>query len=139
MNAVTAKSEAARLRAEIAETKAKVKGFMAQIRHREGRLRRIAADAFNDASDPIDGMTAEVREITLGSKPCELSAIGVCVYSRLGRVISIPGQLRKGAAWDDACRLATSAKGVSEKWTPACTDACLFCGRQGSYEDMSGR
>ena len=122
-------SEAEKLRAEIAEAETKVKGLMGQIRNREGRLRRIAADAYNEASEPLDGMTADTREIDLGSKPCALSPIGICVYSRLGRLISIPGQLGKGAAWDEACRLATTRKG-SEKWTPACTNACLFCGKQ---------
>lgn len=130
-------SEAEKLRAEIAEARTKIKGHMGQIRHREGRLRRIAADAFNEASEPLDGMTAETREIVLGARPCELSAIGICVYSRPGYVISIPGQLRKGAAWDEACRLAPPPpKGVSEKWTPECTEACLFCGRQDTLEDM---
>lgn len=125
------RGEAEKLRAEIAETKAKVKTLTGQIRHREGRLRRIAADAFNEASASLDGMAADTREIVLSPKPCAASPIGICVYSRLGHVISIPGQQRGGAAWDEACRLATTAKGVSEKWTPECTDACLFCGRQG--------
>lgn len=123
-------SEAAKLRAEIAEAEAKVKGLEAQIRHREGRLRRMAADAYNQASASFDGMTADTREIRLGSKPCVLSPIGICAYSRLGRLISIPGQLGKGAAWDEACRLATTRKGDSQKWTPARTNACLFCGQQ---------
>jgi hypothetical protein len=126
------RSEAEKLRAEIAEAQAKVKILANQIRYKEGRLRRIAADAFNEVSEPISGMMAEVREIVLSVTACTTSPIGICVYSRLGYVISIPGQLGKGAAWDEACRLATTAKGVSEKWNPTCTNACLFCGKQDS-------
>jgi hypothetical protein len=99
------RSEAETLRAEITEAKAKIKTLTGQIRHREGRLRRIAADAFNEESAPIDGITAEVREIVLGDAKCDASPIGVCVYA--DRVTSLPEQ-RTG--------------------TPASTDACLFCG-----------
>lgn len=101
-------SEATKLHAEIAEAKTKVKGLTREIKHREGRLRRIAADAFNEAREPLDDMTAEVREIVLGTKPCELSPIDVCVY-----------------------------KGVSQQWNPwnpTYTDACLFCGKPGKSE-----
>jgi hypothetical protein len=102
------RSEAEKLRAEIAEAETKVKRLAGQIRNREGRLRRIAADAFNEESEPIDGMTVEVREISLGHKPCERCPIGICVYS--DRVISLPGQ--------------------REPAGPATGDgACLFCGR----------
>lgn len=101
--------EADRLRSELADLRAKAQTLAGQIRNREGRLRRIAADAYGEQSEPIDGITIEVRDVELGDRECEASAIGVCVYSRLGREMSIPGQLeRKGDA--------------------TCTDACLFCG-----------
>ena len=121
------RSEANKLRAEIAEAKTTVKSLVGQIRHREGRLRRIAADAFSEESEPIDGVTAEVREIVLGSKPCAMSAIGICVYSRLGHVMSIPGQ-RESAAWREKHGHAYFED--IQKWGPATgTDACLFCGK----------
>jgi len=119
-------SEAEKLRVEIAEAKAKAKTLTGQIRHREGRLRRIAADAFNVESEPIDGVTAEVREIILGSKPCEVSPIGICVYAQ--RVMSIPGQ-RESHTWREKHGHATYEDIM--KWSPAtCTDACLFCGQR---------
>lgn len=120
------RSEAEKFRAEIAEAKAKVKGLTSQIRHREGRLRRIAADAFNEESEPIDGMIAEVREIVLSLTPCETSPIGVCVCS--SRVMSIPGQ-REAEAWREK-HDHTTAEDITDKWRPAThTDACLFCGK----------
>jgi hypothetical protein len=102
--------EAAKLRAEIAEAKAKVKTLEGQIRHREGRLRRIAADVFDEESAPLSGMTAELRKLDLSYRPCETSPIGMCVYS--DDVISIPGQREDTASESPA----------------TCTDACLFCG-----------
>ena len=122
----------AKLRAEIAEAKVKVKVLMGQIRHREGKLRRIAADAFNEESEPIDGVTADVGEIVLGVKVCEVSAIGVCVYAE--QVMSIPGQ-RESSAWRDKHGHAT-AEVIMKTWGPAThTDACLFCGTKGALEE----
>ncbi len=116
------RNTAEKLRAEIAEAKKKVKGFIGQIRNREGRLRRIAADAFNEQSEPIEGMTTEVREIVLGCKLCETSPIGICVYSN--RVMSIPGQ-REDAAWREK-----HGNGYPMSGGPATrTNACLFCGK----------
>lgn len=128
-----------KLRREIAEATTSVRSLKAQIRHREGRLRRIAADAFNAATEASGEVLAEVREVLLGSRTCTRSPVEVCCYSRLGRLISIPGQLRKGDAWDEACRdHETNPVRVGEKWTPACTDACLFCGKQrGKTEEVS--
>ena len=103
-------TEAEKLRSEIAEAEAKVKTLKAQIRHREGRLRRMVVDTYNEASEPLDGMTTETREIVIGSNPCTLSPIGICAYS--DRVISLPGQ--RDRTNDEASR----------------TDACLFCGKK---------
>jgi len=132
---VNHRNEAEKLRAELAEAEAKVKSLTGQIRHREGRLRRIAADAFNEESEPIDGVTAEVREMVLGSKLCKMSPIGICVYSRLGHVMSIPGQ-RESAAWREKHGHAYFED--IQKWGPATgTDACLFCGKQGKPGDAA--
>lgn len=131
MTAARVKIDAAKLRVEIAAAKKEVRTLTAQIRHREGRLRRVAADAFNDATEASGEVLAEVREVLLGSRACARSPVEVCCYSRLGRLISIPGQLRKGDAWDEARRHhAEHPERVGETWTPACTDACLFCGKQ---------
>ena len=117
-------AEAAKLRAEIDEAKVKVKALMGQIKNREGRLRRIAADAFSTESEPINGITAEVREIVLGLEACPASPIGICVYSN--RAMSLPGQ-REVAAWHKEHGHTTAD--AMKKWGPAThTDACLFCG-----------
>ena len=119
--------EADRLRTEIAEAKTKVKGLMGQIRSKKGRLRRIVTDAFNEESEPLNGITVEVREIDLGCKSCGLSPIGICVYSNRDNGMSLPEQ-RDEAAWH--AKYASSVK-----W-PHIT-ACLFCGEPGKPEDMS--
>jgi hypothetical protein len=98
-------AEAQKLRSEIAEAEKQVKALKAQIRHREGRLRRAVVDAFNEASDALDGMTAETREIELGSTPCEVSPIGVCAYDE--RVVPLAQQRDRDL--ENRC------------------DACLFC------------
>ena len=105
---MTDRSEAARLRTEIAEARTKVKQLTGQIRHREGRLRRIAADAFNDESEPLTGMVVPVGNIVLGVHACEASPIGICAYDRLVRVEPLPGQ-----------RTPPSSGRI---------DGCLFCG-----------
>ena len=116
-------TEAEKLRAEIAEAETKVKTLKGQIRHRQGRLRRIAADAFNEEANDLDGSLVEVREIVLGVDLCDVSPIGICVYAD---VISLPGQRR------DAAELATlEHAGPVETWSPVWyTNACLFCGKK---------
>ena len=102
--------EAAKLHTEIADDKKQIDVLSAKIQQREGKLRRIAADAFSAESEPIDGITAEPGEIILGSKSCEVSPIGDCVYSH--SAISLPAQRR-------------TADSSATHW-----DACLFCGIQ---------
>jgi len=96
-------NEAEKLRAEIAEAKTKVKQLTGQIRHREGRLRRIAADAFNNESEPLTGMAVPVGHVVLGTRPCEASPIGVCAFDRLVRVEPLPGQRTKRSMSFDRC------------------------------------
>lgn len=76
---MTDRSEAVKLRAEIAEAEAQVKTLTGQIKHREGRLRRIAVDAFNAQSDDAPATT---RNLVLGVVPCAQSPIGICVYDQ---------------------------------------------------------
>jgi hypothetical protein len=103
-------AEAEKLRAEIAEAETKVKALKGQIRHREGRLRRFAADAFNDVSEPLSGMAVPTRNVDLGRQPCAVSPIGVCAFDRLYRVAPLPVQ---------------QSTSNDERF-----DACLFCGKR---------
>ena len=68
------------------------------------KLRAIAAMVFSEESEPINGITAEPREIVVSHRICAMSPIMVCAYAY--GVMSLPGQ--RGAATGD--------------------DACLFCG-----------
>ncbi len=109
---------------------AQIRKLMRQASRHKGQLAQIAVEAFNEASEPIDGVTIDRRDIvTIGFATCSESPIGVCVYGR--EVIPIPGQvafeeMRKanggkdwdGTYWDDT-NYPDSAR----------TDACLYCGR----------
>jgi hypothetical protein len=103
-------NEAVKLRAEIAEAKPTVKQLTGQIRHREGRLRRIVVDAFNNESEPRSGMAIPVGQVVLGVHPCEESPIGVCAFDKLTRVQPLPYQRDP------------------KSQTPM--DGCLFCGKR---------
>jgi len=86
-------------------------------------LAQIAADAYSEKSEPIDGMTVMPHEIEIGfDHPCKESPIGVCVYSE--RVVTIPGQLEF-----ERRRKATGKSFDGTDYPEnAKTDACLFCG-----------
>ena len=109
----------------IANCRASIKTLMGTIRKHQTALVKIVVKAFNEQSEPIDGITVESREVVIGYASCDKSPIGVCVYS--DRAMSIPGQL-EAHAWREKHGHAT-AEDIMHKWGPATgTDACLFCG-----------
>lgn len=114
------REEARQLLREVTDIRAQMRGLLREIRKRQSKLVRVAVDAFNEASEPLDGMVVAARNVTIGFRPCVESPIGVCVYSE--RVVPIPGQKALDAQREQG-------KSVLENY-PDCarTDACLFCG-----------
>jgi len=118
---------AAELRAAIAEARVRMDGLKRAIGRHEGKLKSMVVEAFNEASDSLDGMTLEKRDVLLGELPCELSPTGACAYG--SHAVSLPGQ-RRHEAWRKA------HEGTPEEHTYPTGDecskeACLFCGKPG--------
>jgi hypothetical protein len=85
-----------------------------EMRMQQRHLAELVADAFSKESEPINGITAEPSEITIGYRPCEKSPIPVCAYSESGG--SLPSQKKE--------------PGFTGR-----VDECLFCGTlQGECE-----
>lgn len=89
---------------------------MREIRNRQNALIRLAVKAFNEESEPIDGMVVDNHEVTLGHASCAVSPIGICIYS--DRTISLPGQREMEERGHDAHTNIRTTR----------TDCCLFCG-----------
>ena len=108
--------------AEIEKARLKTAKLVKDIRNRQKQLLQIVVKAFNERSEPINGVTVEGREVVLGFTKCDESPIGVCAYSE--RSMSIPGQLEMQAWREKHGR----QPGITESSAATRTDACLFCG-----------
>ncbi len=67
-------------------------------------LLNIAIDQYGKESEPLDGMTVELREIMLGDTVCDKSEIGRCVHGHPQRsIVSLAYQRGEKQTGDNAC------------------------------------
>ena len=79
-----------------------------RARSMELALLKLAMNRFNAESEPINGITAELRELNLGEKCCHKSPVCVCVYGDVhASLMSLPAQ--RGEPVEEDC-------------------GCIFCG-----------
>ncbi len=116
--------EADELLALIGDKKRAIQTLMGKIHEHQRRLEAIAVEAFNELSEPIDGMTLEEGDMVIGYRPCAESPIHVCCYSN--EVVSLPGQ-RAHERWRTE-HAGTREEHLYPDIPTAHTDACLFCG-----------
>lgn len=122
-------------RRKIEQVRAKIRELRREIRKQEHRLAdisEVAIQAFNEISEPFDGVV--VDQIHLGSRLCDECPLGICVYSdEREPSMSIPGQ-RRWHTWMDEHR-GTPEEYSCPHYPEMGTNACLFCGIPGQPEE----